>query len=110
MSKTKIKWKLEPETEDYEGGKSFLLLICSQVEALQFIEQLHKSDTIEWASKDILRAAQLPVLDDSNPHVQEDIKRINKGTALPPVLLVRGEMKKGNPLVIADGYHRICAV
>jgi hypothetical protein len=74
------------------------------------IEQLQKSDTIERASKDLLRAADLPVLDDSDPHVQEDLKRIHKGTPLPPVLLVRGEMRKGNPLIIADGYHRICAV
>jgi hypothetical protein len=110
MSKTKIKWKNEPETEDYEGGKSFLSLICSDADALQLMEQLHKSDTIERASKDLLRAANLPLLDDSDPHVQEDLKRIHKGTPLPPVLLVRGELKKGNPLIIADGYHRICAV
>ena len=110
MSKPKIKWKNEPETEDYEGGKNFLTLICSEAEALQLIEHLHKSDTIERESKDLLRAADLPLLDQSDPHVHEDLKRIQKGTPLPPVLLVRGDMKKGAPLIIADGYHRICAV
>jgi hypothetical protein len=29
---------------------------------------------------------------------------------LAPVLLVRGDMAKNVPLVIADGYHRICAI
>jgi hypothetical protein len=110
MSKPKIKWKNEPETEDYEGGKNLLTLICSDAEALQLIEHLQKSDTIERASKDLLRAADLPLLDQSDPHVREDLKRIHKGTPLPPVLLVCGEMKKGNPLIIVDGYHRICAV
>jgi hypothetical protein len=110
MSKPKIKWKNEPEPEDYEGAKNFLTLICSEAEALQLIEHLHKSDTIERESKDLLRAADLPLLDQSDPHVHEDLKRIQKGTPLPPVLLVRGEMKKGAPLIIADGYHRICAV
>ena len=110
MSKPKIKWKNEPETEDYEGGKNFLTLICSAAEAMQLIEHLQKNDTIERASKDLLRAADLPLLDQSDPHVREDLKRIHKGTPLPPVLLVCGEMKKGNPLIIVDGYHRICAV
>ncbi len=110
MSKPKIKWKKEPETEDYEGAENLLKLICSDAEALQVIEHLHKSDTIERASKDLLRAADLPLLDDSDPHVREDLKRIHKGTPLPPVLLVRGEMQKGIPLIVADGYHRICAV
>ena len=92
------------------GGGNFLTLICSDAEALQLIEHLQKSDTIERASKDLLRAADLPLLDQSDPHVREDLKRIHKGTPLPPVLLGRGEMKKGNPLIVADGYHRICAV
>jgi hypothetical protein len=42
--------------------------------------------------------------------VEEDLKRIHKGKPLVPVLLVRGDMAKGIPLIVADGYHRICAV
>jgi len=26
------------------------------------------------------------------------------------VLLVRGDLSQGIPLIIADGYHRICAI
>jgi hypothetical protein len=26
-----------------------------------------------------------------------------------PVLLVRGELRTGLPLIVADGYHRLCA-
>jgi hypothetical protein len=40
--------------------------------------------------------------------VDADLRRIEKGKPLPPVLLVGGE--SGLPLVIANGYHRICAV
>jgi hypothetical protein len=40
--------------------------------------------------------------------VDADLRRIEKGKPLPPVLL--GEMASGLPLVIANGYHRICAV
>jgi len=27
-----------------------------------------------------------------------------------PPLLIRGDMSKGVPLIVADGYHRICAI
>ncbi len=47
MSKAKIEWKKEPEAEDYDGAKNFLTLICSVAEALQLIEQLRGSDTVE---------------------------------------------------------------
>ena len=43
-------------------------------------------------------------------HVAEDLSRIRKGKALAPVLLIRGDMSKNVPLVVADGYHRICAI
>jgi hypothetical protein len=42
--------------------------------------------------------------------VSEDLKRIQKGKALAPVLLVRDDVATGLPLIVADGYHRICAV
>ena len=32
-----------------------------------------------------------------------------KGESLSPVLLVRGQATVGAPLIVADGYHRICA-
>jgi hypothetical protein len=34
---------------------------------------------------------------------------VGSGGLLSPVLLVRGDAWRGVPLVIADGYHRICA-
>jgi len=34
---------------------------------------------------------------------------VASGQRLSPVLLVRGQAKKGLPLLVADGYHRICA-
>jgi hypothetical protein len=35
---------------------------------------------------------------------------MHKGKALAPVLLVRGAIASGLPLIVADGYHWICAV
>ena len=60
-------------------------------------------------AKDILRAAQLNLLPNDNPHVVADLAKIKKGQALSPILLIRGDYATGVPLQIADGYHRVCA-
>jgi hypothetical protein len=41
--------------------------------------------------------------------VARDLKKVKRGEQLSPVLLVRGNLAKGIPLTVADGYHRICA-
>ena len=63
-------------------------------------------DFIKKKAKDILRASQLPRLHKKNIHVKNNLKKVKKGKLMSPVLLVRGE----NKLIIADGYHRVCAI
>jgi len=46
----------------------------------------------------------LALLPADNKHVQADLDKVKEGRKLSPVLLVRGE-----PMQIADGYHRVCA-
>lgn len=41
-------------------------------------------------------------------HVAVDLVKVDRGIKLSPVLLVRGSLGD-YPLVIADGFHRICA-
>ena len=108
MSK-KTRWKSSPKDKDYQGVRDFLTLLCSESAADKLIERLVEADPIERAGKDLLRAAELPLLSEEDPHVSEDLKDIRKGKALAPVLLIRGDLKKAHSLVIADGYHRVCA-
>jgi hypothetical protein len=74
------------------------------------LASFRKAKSVEHAAKDLLRAAGLPLLPREDAHVEEDLTRIRKGKDLAPVLLVRGDMLQGVPLVVADGYHRICAI
>ena len=60
-------------------------------------------------AKDLLRASRLPVLPPENVHVARDLKKVNQGKGLSPVLLVRGHLPSEVALTVADGYHRICA-
>jgi hypothetical protein len=41
--------------------------------------------------------------------VAKDLRKIGKGVELSPILLVRGDLLSGRALLIADGYHRVCA-
>ena len=110
MSKSKLKWSEKEEDADFDAAFKYLSLLCSDRKAHALVKSLRGSKPIEHAAKDILRAAQLPILPSDEAHVSEDLKRIQKGKPLAPVLLVRGDLASGLPLVIADGYHRICAV
>ena len=110
MSKAGKLWGAAPSSDDLNAARSYLSLLCSRTSAKRMVQGLSNTRTFDAAAKDLLRASDLPLLPRHDPHVKDDLKRINKGKSLSPVLLVRGALFEGIPLVIADGYHRICAV
>jgi hypothetical protein len=110
VSKPKLEWAERAEADDLDAAVKYLSLLCSDTEAAALVKSLRDSNLVEHEAKDLLRAAQLPLLPRDEPHVDEDLKRIRKSKALAPVLLVRGDLARGRPLIVADGYHRICAV
>jgi hypothetical protein len=110
MSKPKLQWTKKGEASDFDAAGNFLSLLYSDAQAKALIAGLQKAKLVDHAAKDLLRAAQLPLLSRDEPHVDDDLKRINKGKPLAPILLIRGDMTRGLPLIVADGYHRICAI
>jgi hypothetical protein len=73
------------------------------------VEALKAAQPVFQKAKDILRAAGLALLADTNAHVRTDLAKIGDGRKLSPILLVRGNAVGGYALQIADGYHRVCA-
>jgi hypothetical protein len=110
MSKGKLVWKKKPERDDYDAAQAYLSLIYGSQHTKALIRSLRASSLSERSAKDLLRASGLPLLPADESSVQGDLKRIAKGKPLAPVFLITGDMSKGIPLVVADGYHRICAV
>ena len=104
-----LSWSESPAEHDYPAAASYLRLLAgaTQVEVLTAL--MSQAPTVQQHAKDILRAACLPLLGLDDPEVAKDLKRVRKGVALSPVLLVRGDLSTGVPLQIADGYHRVCA-
>ena len=109
MSKGKINWRDAPNRDEYEAARSYLSLLCPGTTVRRLSTDLSHARTLRATAKDLLRASDLRLLPRDESHVRDDLKRLQKGKALSPVLLVRGEMSRGVPLVIADGYHRVCA-
>jgi hypothetical protein len=98
-------WQDEPEAQDFPAAENYLSLLVGRPVAHTLVEALRKEATLEhFAAKDLLRASALPLLAADDSEVTADFKKVKKGDKLSPVLLIQGE-----PLWVADGYHRICA-
>lgn len=104
-----VQWSHEPDPHDYPAAVNYLTLITSPAKAMAIAERLRLAPITIFKAKDILRAADLPLLKPKNPHVAADLKKIRAGEDLSPVLLVRGDLDRGIRAQIADGYHRVCA-
>ncbi len=105
---TDIKWLNEPEEHDYPAALSYLRLLYEDNLANAYVEKLKQAPISQFKAKDIFRASGLSLLGTSNSHVEKDQKKIESGKELSPLLLVRDSSQ--SKLIIADGYHRLCAV
>jgi hypothetical protein len=104
----KIKWLDEPEEHDYPAAESYLKLLFDDKTVAFLLESLKRNPIIGFKAKDIFRASGLSLLGISNSHVEKDLRKIREGTKLAPLLLVRDHSHA--KVIIADGYHRLCAV
>jgi hypothetical protein len=99
-------WLANPEPHDYPAAIDYLELHYPLEKCEKIVEDLKSNKTITKKAKDVLRASRLPLLPKDNIHVKANLKKVKKGKKLSPVLLVRDEHR----LIIADGYHRVCAI
>lgn len=104
----KVRWSNAPEPHDYPAAQSYLGLLTDPDTAAHLAQSLATQPITLHKAKDILRAARLPLLPADDPYVASDLAQVRAGRKLSPVLLVRGDLE-GAPLLIADGYHRVCA-
>ena len=106
--KLKILWLPEPEEHDYPAALSYLRLIFSDTQAVELVQKLRAAPVEQFKAKDIFRASRLSLLGVSNAHVEKDQAKIREGVPISPLLLVRDP--QNGSVVIADGYHRLCAI
>ncbi len=108
MSKQyQIKWLNQPEGHDYPAALSYLSLFYDEKTATTHVSALKRASMSQFKAKDIFRASGLSLLGVSNAHVKKDQQKIQSGLGLSPLLLIRDSAN--GKVVIADGYHRLCA-
>ena len=103
-----IEWRKKPEPSNYPAAESYLGLVYDDAKVTKLVQRLRRARIRRFKAKDIFRASGLSLLGVSNEHVEKDRKKIREGKPLAPLLLVRD--RKHGKVVIADGYHRLCAV
>ena len=106
--KPEIVWLSEPDENNYPQALSYLSLLYDEKTATTYVNKLKRAPISEIKAPDIFRASRLSLLGISNSHVEEDQKKIQSRRELSPLLLVRDSAN--GKVIIADGYHRLCAV
>ena len=106
--KIDIRWLDQPEDHDYPAAQSYLSLFFDEKTAGGYADKLKRVSVSGFKAKDIFRASGLSLLGVSNSHVDKDRRKIQDGKKLSPLLLVRDN--SNGKVIIADGYHRLCAV
>ena len=109
VTRRKEHWKQRPDDHDYPAAEDYLSLIAPPDEAKSIVSSLRTAPIVHRKAKDLLRSSALPLLPADNFHVAKDLKKVAAGRLLSPVLCVRGMLRVHMPLIVADGYHRICA-
>jgi hypothetical protein len=101
-------WLEAPADHDYPAAAAYLSLLFPKKHVAALVAGLRKAKIGRYRAKDIFRASRLSLLGVSNLHVERDRLKIKTRMPLSPLLLVRA-VDQGT-VIVADGYHRLCAV
>ena len=102
-------WSEEPEEHDYPAAAAYLSLICDPTEVRRLVAALKRRPSCTTRPRICCGPRAWRCCRSDNAHVAADLAKVGRGEPLSPVLLVRGDFRRGVPLTIADGYHRVCA-
>lgn len=106
--KVEIQWLNTPEDHNYPAALSYLSLLYDEHTAANYVAKLKDAPMAEFKAKDIFRASSLSLLGVSNAQIEKNQKKIADNRELSPLLLVRDA--NNGKVIVADGYHRLCAV
>lgn len=101
----RIVWLPEPEREALDAAGGYLELHVHPTVAMAMTDEMLRVPTVTKLVSDILRASDLPLIGVDDARVKRATCEIEDHHKMSPVLLVRGM-----PLIIADGYHLLCAI
>ena len=104
----RVTWLKEPAEDTYTSAEIFLQLTYKPKKAKRLVEKLRHAGMSEYAARDILRASATLMSWVNAFDWSRQQQAINSGTPISPILLVR--QNDGGHLIVADGFHRMCAL
>jgi hypothetical protein len=81
--KGEVRWLPQPEEQDYPGAADYFSLLESDDGVAAIVASLKVAPVQHRKAKD--------------------------GKKLSPILMVKGDLARGIPALVAGGYHRVCA-
>jgi hypothetical protein len=103
-----INWLSEPIEHDYGAAENFLQLFYKPKDCRAIVKKLRRAKMSTFSAKDILRASDASLAEIKLFDWSGTMQEITDGKALAPILLVRQD--NGARLLVADGFHRMCAL
>ncbi|MEX3914906.1 hypothetical protein AB4Y43_01480 [Paraburkholderia sp. BR10872] len=100
-----IQWLDDVEAHDYDAAYSYLNLAFDDEFCAAVVKKLRAAPITRTKAKDIIRMSGDVPLTAKDHAVAHDLEKMDKGTPMSPILLLRGR-----PVIIADGWHRCCGV
>lgn len=98
-----IKWADTPSADDLADAAHFLTLLGGSVSG-------HAPSAVYYPAKDLLRAAGVSTpLPRDSAGVKKYLDRYRRGTEINPCLIIPGDVIAAIPLLIPEGFHRVCA-
>ena len=110
MSKSGIQWLPKPDDDDFDAAESYLGLLFPKAAVKTHMKRLRGAGIVEIEAKDLFRASGLPSLASNESHVAKDHAKILARKKLSPLIVLKASTAERGKIVIADGYHRLCAV
>ena len=99
-----IRWLDDVVDKDYDAAYEYLSLRMDEQRASRLeIDLFDQKKILYRRANDILRACEYNPLPLDDPGVERTLKKVKKGKALSPVLIVSFHYGAE----IADGYHRV---
>lgn len=102
-----VKWRKRPRKKDYPAAQAYLTLMLGQTSARRLTRRLRAAKLRMLPARDILRASRTPMSEVRAFDWVRQNKDIRKGRPFAPLLLVC-DARSGR-LIVADGFHRLCA-
>ena len=103
--KITIHWADQPQKDDYTAAERYLSLVLEKAIAQGHVKRLRGAAVTQFKASDLFRASGLGY---SDAQVKRERKKILAGKKIAPLLLVRDSER--SKVIIADGFHRMCAV